>query len=315
MKNKVEVSIVVALYNEEKVILDCFNQINSECKTLNKKYEIIFVNDGSTDNSLEILKQIAQQNNFVKIVNLSRNFGQRPAIMAGYKFATGNVIINMDADMQDPASLITKFIDKWQEGFDVVLAKRKNRKGETFFKRFSSKLYYRTFQRLTKSKTPLDCGITRLISKKVLNHILSMPEHNIYLAGMTEFVGFKQTYIEYDRVGRKQGNTKYTKKDLVKLAVNNIMPYSNAPIYFILKLSIFLILSGILMLASLATLSICKVSFISALWVIASMLTLTGVAVLSIGIIGFYVILSYTETLNRPKYIISETYNIGDEND
>ena len=312
MEKKVKVSVVIAAYNEEESIKMCYEQVNQECLTLNKDYEIIFVNDGSKDKTLEILEEIANQNKKVKVINFSRNFGQRPALLAGFEKSTGDVVINLDADLQDPVFLISEFVKKWEEGFDVVLAKRKKRKGESLFKKLTSKLYYKLYKKITNSNTPLDCGISRLLSRKVVNHIVSMTEHNIYLAGMTEFVGFKQTVVEYDRDERKFGKTKYNLKSLMNLAVNNILPYTSAPVNFVLGLGVFLGFAGFIMVVTFLVLALCGISF-SGLWWLGSALTLlTGVVTTSVGIVGMYVVRVYIESLNRPKYIIAQTYNLGE---
>ncbi len=310
-----KVSIVIAAYNEEESIQMCYEKVNEECLTLNKDYEIIFVNDGSKDNTLNILTDIAKENKKVKVINFSKNFGQRPALMAGFTKATGDVVINLDADLQDPVFLITEFVKKWEEGYDVVLAKRKKRKGESWFKKFTSKVYYKIYKWLSKSNTPLDCGISRLLSRRVVNQIIAMPEHNIYLAGMTEFVGFKQTVIEYERDERKMGKTKYSVKSLINLAVNNILPYTSTPINVILGLGIMLGLGGGLMLLTLLVLVLCGVYISTTLWLVATMLTLSGIVTFSISIVGLYVARVYIEALNRPKYIISTTYNLGEDDD
>lgn len=313
MENKkVKVSIVIAAYNEEESIKMCYEQVNEQCLKLNKDYEIIFVNDGSKDNTLNILADIAQQNKKVKVINFSRNFGQRPALLAGFEKSTGDVVINLDADLQDPVFLIDEFVKKWEEGFDVVLAKRKKRKGESWFKKLTSKLYYKLYKKITNSNTPLDCGISRLLSRKVVNHIVSMPEHNIYLAGLTEFVGFKQTVVEYDRDERKFGKTKYGLKSLMNLAVNNIMPYTSAPVNFVLGLGAFLSFAGIAMAVTFTILLLCGVGFSNLWWLGTALTALSGVITFSVGIVGMYVVRVYVESLNRPKYIVAQTYNLGD---
>ena len=275
----------------------------------------MFVNDGSKDRSLEILEELASKHKQVKVINFSRNFGQRPALMAGFKMATGDVVINIDADLQDPASLIGKFVAKWEEGYDVVLAKRTRRKGESWFKKITSKIYYKVYRWITKSKTPLDCGISRLLSRRAIDNILKLSEHRIYLAGMTELVGFKQTVIEYDRDERRAGKTKYSVKSLFNLAINNILPYTSFPINFVLGLGLFLGVVGVMGLVALLVLLLCSVPFSTIWWLVAAITTATGVVTTSVGIVGLYVLAAYTETLNRPKYIIAQTFNLGEDNE
>lgn len=314
-KNEVDVTILIAVYNEEEGINYCFEEVNKECLKLNKSYEIIFVNDGSKDNSLQLLKQIAEKHNFVKVISLSRNFGQRPALLAGFEHASGKVIINMDADLQDPVSLISDFVNKWEEGYDVVLAQRNVRKGESFFKKYTSTLFNKIFKKVTNTNIPKNCGITRLLSRRVVESILKMPEKNIYLAGATEYVGFKQAVIKFDRDERKFGKTKYNVKKLVTLAVNNILPYTAFPIIFIFGLSLFLGFAGVMMLLVQGIVALCSVKVSGLLWLIATLITLTGLTIFSVSMVGTYVLKTYTEALNRPRFIISEKYNLGDNNE
>lgn len=317
MKKNPKISIIIPVFNEEECIERCFREVSTECNCLPIKYEIIFVNDGSKDKSYEILNQLASNNKCIKVIHFSRNFGQRPALLAGFECAYqrgADAIINLDCDLQDPASLIGKYLEKFNDGYDVVLGKRKKRKGESLFKKLTAKLYYKIFRQLSKTNTPKDCGISRLLSRRVVENILKMGEHNIYLAGMTEYVGFKQTIVEYDRDPRKEGKTKYSVKKLIKLAINNILPYSSTPISFIFGSGLFLGLSGLAMFVTLVVLSIIGVCFSNILWIIMALIIGFGLVVTSIGIIGAYIFLCYSETLNRPRYIVSETINIG-END
>lgn len=317
MKKNPKISIVIPVFNEQECVERCFREVSTQCNLLSIKYEIIFVNDGSKDRSIEILKQLASKNECVKVINFSRNFGQRPALMAGFESAYqrgADAIINLDCDLQDPASIIGKFVEKYNDGYDVVLGKRKKRKGESLFKKLTAKLYYKIFRWLSKTNTPKDCGISRLLSRKVVENILKMGEHSIYLAGMTEYVGFKQTIVEYDRDPRKEGKTKYSVKKLIKLAINNILPYSSTPISFIFVSGIFLLLSGLSMLVTLVVLSIIGIAFSNVLWIIMALVMGFGLTIIGIGIVGAYIFLAYNETLNRPRYIVSETINIG-END
>lgn len=315
MKNKVEISIVIPVCNEEEGLNRCFTEVDKECKKLNKSYEIIFVDDGSKDNSLNILKDLAEKNPQVKVITFTRNYGQRPALFAGFSHASGDAVINIDADLQDPVRLISDYVAKWEEGYDVVLSKRRKRKGESLFKKLTAKIYYKIFNWLSKTNTPRDCGISRLLSRRALNDILALKERNIYLAGMTDLVGYKYAIVEYDRDARLEGKTKYGFKRLAKLAVTNIIPYSSTPISFISGLGVFLGFNGGIMLIILIILSILSVCFSSILWIISTMLILSGIITLSIGIVGTYVAMNYTETLNRPRYIINEKYNLGEDDE
>ena len=315
MGNKVDISIVIPVYNEEESLQMCLEEVSKECNKLNKTYEIVFVNDGSKDKSFEILENMAQAHKYVKVVHFSRNFGQSAALIAGFKYASGKAVINIDCDLQDPPHLISDFVSKWEEGYDVVLAKRRTRKGESLFKKLTAKIYYGIYKWLAKSKTPRGCGISRLISRQALDVILQMPEQDMYLAGMTEYVGFKQTIVEFDRESRKLGTTKYTLKKMCTLALNGIIPFSSTPIALIFGLGISLGLLGVLSIITLIILSIVGVCFSGILWVISTIIISTGIIVSCLGILGAYISLSYKEVLNRPKYIVSKTLNCEDFDD
>lgn len=317
MKNEKEiiVSMVIPVYNEEESINICYKAVSEELQKLNKTYEIIFVNDGSSDNSTSILEELAKSDENVKVINFSRNFGQQAALFAGFKMSSGKVVINLDCDLQDPVSLISDFLQKWEEGYDIVLAKRRSRKGETFFKKITSKLFYRFFRWLSGTKLPLDCGIARLLSKRVVETLLQMPEHNKYLHGLTEIVGFKSTVIDFDRDERKFGKTKYSVKSMCRLALNSILPFSAKPLMFILGFGIFLTFASSVMLLTQIILAICGIAVTSILWLIAVNILLSGIVTSCIGVLSLYVSRIYTESLNRPLYIISTTYNFGEESD
>ncbi len=315
MKKKVEISIVIPVHNEEETIDRCFREVDSECKKLGRSYEIIFVNDGSKDKSLDKLYALADLYKHVKVINFTRNFGQRPALMAGFKYASGEAVINLDCDLQDPVHLISDFVQKWSEGYDVVLGKRKTRKGESFFKRFTAKVYYKIFAWLSKTNTPKDCGIARLLSKRVIQDITKLKEHSIYLAGMTEYVGYKQAIVEYDREPRLEGKTNYSVKKLVKLAINNILPYSSLPLSFVFGSGVVLACGGVVMMLTLLILSLCSVTFLGLLWIVGLMLFTTGLILSALGIVGAYVFLAYVEALDRPRYIIERKVNIEESDE
>lgn len=315
MKKNVDISVVIPVHNEEQTIDRCFREVDSECKKLGRTYEIIFVNDGSKDRSLEKLSELAKCYRYVKVINFSRNFGQRPALMAGFKMALGEAIINLDCDLQDPVHLISDFVQKWSEGYDVVLGKRKVRKGESFFKKITAKIYYRIFAWATKTNTPKDCGIARLLSRRVINDITKLNEHSIYLAGMTEYVGYKQAIVEYDRDARIEGKTNYSVGKLIKLAINNILPYSSMPLSFVFGGGVFFAMGGIVMMLTLLVLSLCSVSVTSVLWIVGLIIMFGGFILTALGIVGAYVFLGYVEALNRPRYIIERTINAEEDND
>lgn len=214
-----KISVVIPMYYEEAVVEECYNRIKKVLIELERyEYEIIFVNDGSKDKTLKILENIATQNENVKIISFSRNFGHQAAVTAGMKFVTGDAVVIIDADMQDPPELIKDMIKLWEDGNEVIYAKRKIRKGESAFKLFTAKVFYNILNGLSDTKIPKDTGDFRLADRKVIDVINSLPEHNKFLRGLFSWVGFKQVPFNYERKKRFAGKTKYPFKKMFKLA-------------------------------------------------------------------------------------------------
>ncbi|MBO5376035.1 MAG: glycosyltransferase family 2 protein, partial [Bacilli bacterium] len=226
-----KISVVIPMYYEEKVAQECYNRTKSVLENLKKyDYEIIFVDDGSKDNTLSILETIAKKNKKVKIISLSRNFGHQAAVTAGLKYTTGDAVAIMDSDLQDPPEVIEEMITLWENGNDVIYAKRKLRKGETPFKLFTAKMFYKVLNGLSDVEIPKDTGDFRLADRKVIDVINSLPEHNKFLRGLFSWVGFKQTPLEYERQERFAGKTKYPLKKMLKLASDGILSFSTKPL-------------------------------------------------------------------------------------
>ena len=211
-----KISVVVPMYFEEEVANECYNRTKKTLNTLeNYEYEIIFVNDGSKDQTLPILENIAKNDNNVKILSFSRNFGHQAAVTAGLKYTTGDVVAIMDADLQDPPEVIAEMIKLWEQGNEVIYAKRKSREGESKFKLFTAKMFYKVLNGLSDVEIPKDTGDFRLADRKVIDVINSLPEHNKFLRGLFSWVGFKQIPIEYERKERFAGKTKYPLKKML----------------------------------------------------------------------------------------------------
>ena len=205
-----KISIVVPMYNEQEVAKEFYNRtISVLTKLIEYDYEIIVVNDGSRDKTLEILLNIVREDEHVKVINFSRNFGHQAAITAGIENATGDAIITIDADLQDPPEIIVDMIREYEKGYDIVYAKRKSRKKDTFFKRETAKLYYKILNKLSDIKIPENVGDFRLISKRVQEVFIKLPEKDRYVRGMFAWMGFNQTMVEFDRASRYAGKTKY----------------------------------------------------------------------------------------------------------
>ena len=203
------ITMVIPVYDEEKVVNECYKRVKESLEKIeNYTYEIIFVNDGSKDKTLEILEDIAQKDEQVKVISFSRNFGHQAAVTAGLKEVTGDAIVIIDADLQDPPELIPDMIKKWEEGFEVIYGKRSTRKGESAFKLLTAKMFYDTLNALSDVEIPKNTGDFRLVDRKVVDTINSLPEHNKFLRGLFSWVGYKQYAYEYERQERKAGKTR-----------------------------------------------------------------------------------------------------------
>ncbi|MCZ7609458.1 MAG: glycosyltransferase family 2 protein [Ignavibacterium sp.] len=307
--DSIRLSIVVPCYNEEKVLSEFYQRLSKVCSDqvfLNEDYEIIFINDGSTDLTWEIIYKICKENKHVVGVNLSRNFGHQLALTAGLDVACGERIFIIDADLQDPPELLPEFMKLMDEGADVVYGKREHRVGETFFKKKSASIFYRLLNKMAKIDIPLDTGDFRLITKRVKDKLHSMPENQRFLRGMISWIGFNQVPLNYTRQPRFAGETKYPLSKMVAFSIDAITGFSVSPIrisvYFSLLFSIIAILLMIYVIFSWTVLN--AVPGWASLGVI---LTLLGAGqFLVMAIIGEYISRIYIEAKRRPLYIIKE---------
>jgi dolichol-phosphate mannosyltransferase len=311
MSNKL-ISIVVPMYYEEKVADECYKRLKKVMVDNNINYEFIFVNDGSKDRTFEILSKIAEQDKNTKIISFSRNFGHQIAVTAGVDKAKGDAVVVIDADLQDPPELIPKMIDLWSEGYKVVYAKRKKRKGESFFKLFTAGMFYRILDKMTDIDIPLDTGDFRLMDRDVVNVLKNMKENNRFVRGMVSWVGFKQTPIEYERDERFAGETKYPLKKMIKFASDGIISFSAKPLKLMGSLGIFCVsISMIIFLYALIRKLTNDVNVVSGWASIMTAVTfLGGVQLLSISVLGEYIGRIYDESKGRPLYIIEKEVNI-----
>ena len=230
-----KISIVIPVYFEEKVISVTYSRLKDILSKLSYDYEIIFVNDGSRDKTLDILKQIARDDNKIKIISFSRNFGHQVAITAGIDEALGDAIIVMDADLQDPPEIINEMLIQWEKGYEVVYARRKIRQGESFFKKITANTFYRTLNKLTDIPIPVDTGDFRLIDKKIKYNLFKIREKNRFVRGIISWIGYRQTFVEYERQKRYAGETKYPLKKMIKFAMDGITSFSIYPLKIALK--------------------------------------------------------------------------------
>ena len=308
-----KLSIVIPLFNEEEVLNECYTRIMNVCTSIvNYSYEIIFVNDGSNDQTLNILEQISISNNNVKVISFSRNFGHQCAVTAGLKFVTGDAVVIIDSDLQDPPELIPEMLKLWEQGNEVIYGKRKKRDGESKFKLLSAKMFYKTLNALADVNIPKDTGDFRLVDRKVVDTINALPEHNKFLRGLFSWTGYKQYAFEYERKERFAGKTKYPLKKMLKLAADGIIGFSSKPLKLLGGLGLISILiSFIILIYSLLSFAF-KWNNITAGWtsIMVSITFFAGVQLLSLWMISEYIGRIYDETKGRPQYIIDKTINI-----
>ncbi|MFM6953227.1 MAG: glycosyltransferase family 2 protein [Bacteroidota bacterium] len=304
---KVDLSIIVPIYNEEMNVVPLNNRIVQVVENLEVQYEIIYINDGSTDASADILKGLTTSYPCIKFIDFSRNFGHQIAITAGIENAIGTRIIIMDGDGQDPPELIPDLYNKSLEGFEVVYAKRKKRKGESWLKKLTAKVFYRVLAKITQINIPIDTGDFRLIHQKVQQVLKNMPERHKYLRGQIAWIGFNATFVEFDREERMGGSTKFTYGKMMRFATDGISSFSNWP----LKMATLLgfAVSGIAFLLILYSLYQKFFGYTEVGWTSLhiSVLFLGGVQLLGIGILGEYLGRVSENVKNRPTYIVKES--------
>jgi glycosyltransferase involved in cell wall biosynthesis len=304
-------SIVVPMFNEEGNVAPLLERIVAILEKLpgSPSYEIVLVNDGSTDATLDAIRAEMAKHAHIVLVSLSRNFGHQLAATAGIEIATGDAVVLMDGDLQDPPELIADFLQKWRDGFDVVYAVRRTRKGESVFKILTASIFYRTIKRLTKVSIPVDTGDFRLMSRRVVEALRRSPERHRFLRGMVSWVGFNQVGVPYDRDERLSGTTKYPLPKMVRFAIDGITSFSDIPLRF----------------ASYFGFAVSAIAFVYALVVmgyklfslnppgytpgwastICAVLFLGGVQLMSLGILGEYLGRVYDEVKGRPLYLVA----------
>lgn len=303
------VSIVVPCFNESEVIDTTVAELLSVTRGIeNYQFELIFVNDGSSDDTEMKLLAHSQQHDNIRTISFSRNFGHQQAVSAGLDVSTGDAVVLIDADLQDPPKLIADMIVKWEGGFDVVYGTRSTRQGESKFKLASAKWFYRTLNYLSEVPIPLDTGDFRLMDRQVVDHLVAMPEKSRFIRGMVSWIGFNQTSIHYERSARFAGESKYPLVKMLKFGIDGILSFSVKP----LKLSIMMgfACSGIALLMLLYSV---YVRLMTEHWesgwtsILVSIFFMGGVQLISIGILGEYIARIYNESKDRPLYIIKKS--------
>lgn len=314
-KDEIAISVLIPIYNEEAIIPELYRRIRESVSKISTNYELFFLNDGSTDNSLFEIIRLTETDKRVFFINFSRNFGHQIAVSAGLDHCNGEIVIIIDGDLQDPPELIPQLYEKYKEGFEVVYAKRAKRKGETWFKKTSAKLFYRILKNITSTQIPVDTGDFRLIDKKVVDYLRQMPEQNKFLRGQIAWLGFRQTHILYERDDRKTGKTGYTFSKMFSLAMDAVTGFSNVPLKLVSRLGFIMsFISLLVIIYAVFAHYVLERTITGWTSLIICIVFFGGIQLISIGIIGEYISRINKNILQRPLYII-ESNNLKITND
>jgi len=301
------ISIVVPFLNEELVLRETVKRIQSVVHNEGWEYEIIFVNDGSRDSSLAILREEKNKDGNIKIINLSRNFGHQIALTAGLDQARGNPVIVIDADLQDPPELIPAMVKKWKEGYEIVHARRRRRFGETIFKKWTAFIIYRLIKKISNVDIPVDVGDFRLIGRKALDSLNKIRERHRYVRGLVAWLGYKQAFVEYHRDKRYAGKTKYPMIRMLQLVIEGITSFSILPLRIATIVGIFSsALSFLYIIYALYIRLILKIAVQGWTTVVIAVFFLGGIQLICLGVIGEYIGIIHEEEKKRPLYLIDE---------
>jgi polyisoprenyl-phosphate glycosyltransferase len=305
-------SLVLPIYNEEDVILELHKRLQAFLEKLALSAEVLFVNDGSRDRSMELLREVAAGEPRYRILSFARNFGHQTAITAGVDYARGEAVVVMDADLQDPPEIVLEMVAKWREGFDVVYGRRRKREGEGWFKLVTARAFYRIFAAMIPIEVPLDTGDFRLMSRRVVLALRALRETHRFVRGMVSWVGFKQTEVLYDRPGRFAGETKYPLRKMVRFALDGITSFSILPLRFATYVGMLMILASVGVIAWALVAKYVMHHVVEGWTGIMIVVALfASVQLLMIGILGEYVGRIYEEVKRRPLYLVGDTVNLG----
>lgn len=305
-------SIVIPVYNEEEIIATTHARVKAVMAGLSEDYEIVYVNDGSSDGTLPVLKGLCETDPAMRIIDFSRNFGHQIAISAGMDNAEGEAVVVMDADLQDPPEIIPQMIEKWKEGYEVVYGRRTKREGESMFKKLTASLFYRILKGSTSVDIPLDTGDFRLMDRRVIDTMRSIREKNRFVRGLVSWVGFRQTSVGFSRDRRMAGKTKYPLSKMVKFALDGIISFSTAPLKLASWLGFLISGASFIYILVIAYEKLFTTRTVAGWASLASInLFFNGIILIILGIIGEYIGRIYDETKNRPLYIIREKIGYG----
>ncbi len=300
-------SVVVPVFNEEEVITESYKRLSRVLENCGEVYELIFVNDGSRDKTAAMIGEIIKTDSNVRLINFSRNFGHQPAITAGMDYSFGDAVVVIDADLQDPPEIIPEMLKVWREGYDVVYGKRTKRKGETAFKKMTAAMFYRVLRGMTNVDIPVDAGDFRLLDRKVVDALSTLPERNRYVRGLVSWVGFKQTGVEYVRDERFAGVTKYPLKKMLKFAMDGITAFSYKPLKLAAGLGFFISIVSFLAILVIVWQRLFTNTTVDG-WASTTAIVLfsQGIVLMMMGIIGEYIGRIFDEIKSRPIYIVKD---------
>lgn len=308
IETRVDISVVIPIFNEQNIIEELYNRLKITVSKITQNYEFIFVNDGSTDFSFLELLKLSEQDKRVFYINFSRNFGHQIAVTAGLDICKGKAVVIIDGDLQDPPELITEMHQKYQEGFDIVYARREKRIGESFFKKITAKIFYRLLKKITTIDIPLDTGDFRLIDQKVVKYLKLMPEQNKFLRGQIAWLGFKSSEVLFIRDERKHGKTGYSFGKMLRLALDGITSFSDKPLQMVSFLGIFFsFFSFAIILYAVYSHFVLHQTITGWTSIIISTMFIGGVQLISIGVIGEYINRINRNVINRPLYIVEKS--------
>lgn len=307
-------SFVLPVYEEEALLPELFDRLASVLGQLDGEAEVVLVDDGSRDRTLELLRAQAARDPRFRVLALSRNFGHQAAITAGIDHASGDAVVVMDSDLQDPPEVALDLAKRWQEGYEVVYAVREDRQGDPLVKRLLARLYYRTLRKLTAVDIPPDVGDFRLVDRRALDEFRALREHNRYVRGMFSWIGFRQTGVPFTRDARHSGTPKYSTRRSLRLGIDGVISFSNVPLRLALSLGFFFAVTAFV-LGTFAIIG--KVTGIyeavpGAAWILVGVAFLGGVQLIVIGMMGLYVARIYDEVRRRPLYIVSESHGFDE---
>ena len=314
MSGRPTFSIVAPVYNEVGNLPRFYAEVAQALDSTAASWELIFVNDGSSDGSHALMLELAEQDERVRVISFARNFGHQIAVTAGVDYASGDAIILIDADLQDPPAVIPRLIAKWKDGYEVVYAVRAQRKGEGFLKRVSAKIFYRLIHRITDINIPVDTGDFRLMDARVAHVLRQMREHHRFIRGMTSWVGYKQTGVEYVREQRVWGETKYPLRKMIAFALDAVTSFSFFPLQLMIYISLILAVLSLLvgLVISGLRLAMGEEFFGGQATTIVLLLLLSSFQLFFLFVIGQYVARSYDESRDRPLYVVASTVGLGE---